>query len=93
MFKFDPFASVAHICQIEISAAGVFHPHLFRLKVRSERPWWANVLGAKIEVAAKPLSIIVNNTVELRILGWRLEMFGFEISIEPFFSFRLQLKF
>jgi hypothetical protein len=93
MFKFYPFPGMAHICQVEISAAYVFHPYIFRFKVRRDRVGErANVFGAEIEVTAKPFNVIINDIIELRVLRRRFEMFRFELGIKPLFGFSLQLE-
>ncbi len=63
-------ARVAHKGQIKPLITHILQPGEPRLKKRRERRWArAGVLGAEIEVAAKPLAVEFDNVIEL--VPWR----------------------
>src|SRR5205823_1313213 len=66
LLELDPLARVAHKGQIKPPVTHIFEPGEPRFKKRRERRWArASVLGAEIEVAAKPRAVEFDNVIEL----------------------------
>ncbi len=78
-----PFASVAHVCDIEMAVPQVLQTRKTGLEKWRDRVWtWTRISGHEVEIAASPLREDIHDIVPAGVLRRRLDVRGLQFRFD-----------
>src|SRR6266699_4478510 len=89
-----PLAGIAHKGEMKTPVPGILYTSKFRLEAWLYWIWTSHaIFGTEVERLVVPFAVDIDDVVELRILGWWLDIFQLQNGLNEFIRLRGDFHF